>query len=167
MVYGVKSGAEGEILLPEEADDDSEEGDADLRGRRIPTPGLHQELQAEVVDSQIECDNHDVSRELPRSMKSRLRESDVFVQPESREQGDGEDDAEGSDVRSETELIVKSREPEVDEVVADDEVVCQEVENPVQNHVASATGCVPKKLLRYVVLKRRIYKINNFSNYLC
>ena len=166
-MYGIKLAAESEVLLTEETDDDGEEGDADLRGRGIPAHGLHQKLQAKVIDSQIEGNNHDVARELPRSVKSRLREGDVFVQPEPREQGDREDYAEGSDVRRETELIVKSREPEVDEVVADDEVVGQEVENPVQNHVASAAGCVPKKLLWYVVLKRRIDKINNFCNYLC
>ena len=106
-----------------------------------------------------------------------MREGDIFVQPEAGQQGDRKNDTERGDVRGETQTppcplgkgeLKKFERSEIDvnEVVTDDEVICQEIQNPVQDHIASATGCVPKNLLWYVVLKRRIYKINNFCNYL-
>ena len=50
--------------------------------------------------------------------------------------------------------------------MADDEVVNQEVEYPVEDHVSSAAGRVTEQLFRYQIAERTVEKINDFSDYL-
>ena len=67
--YNVKSGAESEVFLPKETDDHGEERDGNLRGSGVPAPDLYQQFQTEIVNSQIERNNHHVTRELARAVK--------------------------------------------------------------------------------------------------
>lgn len=69
IVRDVKSGAESEVFLPKETDDHGEERDGNLRGSGVPAPDLYQQFQTEIVNSQIERNNHHVTRELARTVK--------------------------------------------------------------------------------------------------
>ena len=86
--------------MSEETDDDGEERDADLRGRWVPEEVLDEKLEAEVVDSEVERHNHHISSELACTVQRGAGEGDVLIEPKPCEQGDGEDYAEGGDVRS-------------------------------------------------------------------
>ena len=88
--------------MSEETDDDGEERDADLRGRGVPEEVLDEKLQAEVVDSEVERHNHDVTRQLASTVQCGAGEGDILIEPKTRQQSDGEHDAEGGDVRSQT-----------------------------------------------------------------
>ena len=55
-------------------------------------------MEAEVVDQKVDTHDDDVTVKLMPATEGRLGESDVFVEPETREEGDGEDNAEGGDV---------------------------------------------------------------------
>ena len=49
--------------------------------------------------------------------------------------------------------------------MADNEVVDQEIEHPVEHEVSSSAGCVTEELLRHKVPEGRIEKIYYFGNY--
>lgn len=53
---------------------------------------------------------------------------------------------------------------ENDIFVADDEVVDQEIEHPVQHHVPTAAGRITKQLFGHQFPKRRIEKIYDAGN---
>ena len=48
----------------------------------------------------------------------------------------------------------------------DDEVIDEEIENPIEHEVPSSAGCVTEKLLRHKAPERRIEEIYDFCNYL-
>ena len=49
--------------------------------------------------------------------------------------------------------------------MADNEVVDQEIEHPVEYEVSTSAGCVTEELLRHKVPEGRIEKIYYFGNY--
>jgi hypothetical protein len=96
-----------------------------------------------------------------------LGESDVFVQPESGQQGNRKNDAEGRNVGRD------GHKPEFQHLVTQHKVVNQEVQNPIQHHVTSATKTVTKELRRHhfsEVWNEFFYffieKVDYFGNYL-
>ena len=89
------------VFLPQIADCNGDEGDDHLTWRRVPTEYFDAQLEAEIVYRQIDRHNRDITRELPETVDVRARERHVFLQPETGEQRDGENDAKGGDVRGE------------------------------------------------------------------
>ena len=87
------------VFLAEIAHHHSQQGDHHLAGRRIPPQRLDAEFEAEIVDSEIECDDADIAHKLPRAMQVGAGERHVLVQPETGQQGDREDDAQRRDMR--------------------------------------------------------------------
>lgn len=87
------------VFLAQIAHDDGQQGDHHLAGRRIPPQRLDAEFEAEIVDSEIECDDADIAHKLPRAMQVGAGERHVLVQPETGQQGDREDDAQRRDMR--------------------------------------------------------------------
>ena len=51
-------------------------------------------------------------------------------------------------------------------IMADDEVIDQEIEHPVEYEVSTSAGCVTEKLLRHKVPEGRIEEIYYFGDYL-
>lgn len=58
------SGAEGEVLLAEVADGDGEKSDGHLAGSRVPTKNIYTELEAKVIDGQINSNDENIARKL-------------------------------------------------------------------------------------------------------
>lgn len=54
----------------------------------------------------------------------------------------------------------------MDDFVADDEVIDQEIEHPVQNEVSTSTCGITKELRREPFLERTIEKIYHLGEYL-
>lgn len=90
--------AERVVFLAEETDADREQGDHDLARRRVPAPNLYAELQTQVVDEQVDGHDQYIAHQLAAAAQARLPKRDVFIQPEAREQRDGEYDTQGRDV---------------------------------------------------------------------
>ena len=91
--------AERVVFLAEEADEDRQERYHDLARRRVPTPNLYAELQTQVVDEQVDCHDQYIAHQLPTTAQTRLTKRDVLIQPEAREQRDGEYDAQRRNMR--------------------------------------------------------------------
>lgn len=82
------------VFLSQIADGDGQEGDRHLAGRRIPAEYLDAQFEAEIVDGQVERHDADIAHKLPRTVQVRAGERDVFIEPETRQQGDRKDDTE-------------------------------------------------------------------------
>lgn len=87
------------VFLAEIAHDDGQQGDHHLARRRIPPQRLDAEFETKIVDRQIECHDADIAHKLARAMQVGAGEGHVFVQPETGQQGDREDDAQRRDMR--------------------------------------------------------------------
>ncbi len=48
----------------------------------------------------------------------------------------------------------------------DNEVIDEEIENPIEHEVTSSAGCVTEQLLRHKAPERRIEEIYYFGDYL-
>lgn len=55
---------------------------------------LDEKFETEVVDTEVHSHNQDVTHKLACAMKRGVGERNIFVQPETCEQGDWENDAE-------------------------------------------------------------------------
>ena len=84
--------------MAEVGDGDGDDGDEHLGGSGVEAADVDEEMEAEVVDQKVDTHDDDVTVKLMPATERGLGESDVFVQPETREEGDGKDNAEGRDV---------------------------------------------------------------------
>ena len=96
------------MLLAEVGDNDCDEGNEHLGWGRIPTKHIDTEFKTEVIDGQINSYDQDISRQLSPTVETRSGKSDIFLQPETGEQGYRKDNTKGGYMRSETELKVES-----------------------------------------------------------
>ena len=78
---------------------------------------LDEEFQAEIVDEDVADSHKEVPDNLCSAFQSRARETDVACHPEAREEGDGELEHKGSDVRRESDNT------EVDDLGVKDEMI--------------------------------------------
>ena len=90
--------AEGVVFLSEEGDGDGDECDEDFGGCGVPAACFDKEFEADIVEGEVDGDYEDVAEELFMCSKGGLAESDVFIEPETCEQGYGEDDAKCGDM---------------------------------------------------------------------
>jgi len=149
---------EGEVFLTTEADDNGDECDGHLRGCGIPVPDVDAQLKAEVVDGQVNTYDAAIAQQLTGTMEGGLGEGDVFIKPEAGQQCDGEDDAQCGDMRGEAQRT------HIDQVMPDQEVIAQEIQDPVQHHVSSATDGIAKHFPGDESAEGRIEKIDYFCN---
>ncbi len=84
-----------------------------------------------------------------------MGEGDIFIQPKASEERDGEDDAERGDMRG------KGYETEVEHLMAQKEVVNQEVKYPIEHHIACSANTVTEELHREKSAERTVEKVNN------
>ena len=91
--------AEVEVFLAEVTDDDGKEGNRHFGWCRIPAEDFDTEFEAEIVNRQVDGDDKDVAEQLPRTVQIRLRESDVFLQPEAGKKRNRENNTERGDMR--------------------------------------------------------------------
>ena len=89
------------MLLAEVGDNDCDEGNEHLGWGRIPTQYIDTEFKTEVIDSQINSYDQDITRQLSPTVETRSGKRDIFLQPETGQQGYWENDTERSDMRRE------------------------------------------------------------------
>lgn len=103
--------------MAEVGDGDGDDGDEHLGGSGVEAADVDEEMETEIVDQKVDTHDDDVTVKLMPATEGGLGESDIFVQPETREEGDGEDNAEGGDVGRD------GNRTDMNHLVAEDEVV--------------------------------------------
>ena len=73
------------VFLTKIADGNGNDGNEHLARRRIPAPYLDTQLEAEIVNGQIQRNDRYIPEELTNAVQVRLRERHIFLQPETRE----------------------------------------------------------------------------------
>ena len=131
------------VFLAEIGDSDSNEGDEHLGWSGVEAAYIDEEMEAEVVNQKIDTYNDYVAVKLMPAAQRRLGEGDVFVEPETREEGDREDNAESGNVGRDGDRT------DMNHLVAEDKVVNKEVKNPVEDHVGRAAKTIAKELRRH------------------
>lgn len=86
------------------ANGDGNEGDCHLGWRGIPAERFDAEFETEIVDCQIESYDQNIAPELAPTIEFGLGESDVFLEPKTREERDRKDYTEGGDMGSKAKL---------------------------------------------------------------
>ena len=87
------------VFLTEITNADGNNRDEHFTRRRIPPPYLHAQLQTVVVHRQIDGYHQDVAQQLTGSVKVRLRERHIFLQPETCQQGYRKNNAQRRNMR--------------------------------------------------------------------
>lgn len=75
------------VFLTKITDRNRDYRDKHLTRRRVPAPNFHAEFETEIVHRQVHRHDEDVSAQLPPTVQPRCSESHVFLQPETRQQG--------------------------------------------------------------------------------
>lgn len=88
-------------FLAEVTDGDSKKGDHDFTRRRVPAKRLHAQFETVIVNRKINGYYQRITAQLTHAVQVRLRESDVFLQQKTGEQGDRKDDTQSRDMRRE------------------------------------------------------------------
>ena len=123
------------VFLPEITDGNRHYCDEHLARSGIPTQYLYAQFETEIIDCQIDGDNHDIAYQLPPAIQPRCRKSDVFLQPETGQQCDWKHDTQRRDMRSNRlrKCPMSNIKCQINYLVPDDEIVDKEIEHPVKN----------------------------------
>ena len=95
---------------------------------------LDEELQAKVVNEDVDNRHQEIPDNLCPAAQGGARETDMARHPETRQEGDGELEHEGCDMGRE------SDEAKVEDLTFEDEMIKNIVQHPFQNKV-QATAC--------------------------
>ena len=118
---------------------------------------LDEEFQAEVIDKDIADSDKEIPDNLRPAFQRGTREADVARHPETREESDGELEYKGRDVRREGD------EAKIEHLSAENEMVEDIVQRPLQNEVQSATSTVTKQLKTHNLSEGRIEEVYELS----
>lgn len=128
--------------MAEVAEKDGNTRDEHLGRSGVELANFYEELESDIVDEDIKRHNEHVAKELIPTLKRRLREGDVFIEPEAREQGYRESNAEGKDVGRNSQG--KTEDGKIDHIAerGEENMVEAEIKHPVEHHIASAATSV-------------------------
>ena len=144
-------------LVGQVAERHADDGDDDV-GKRCPdAQHLDEKFQAEVVDEDIADGDKEIPDNLCLTAQCGARETDVSRHPEAREEGDGELEHEGRDVGREGD------ETEVEDLLAEDVIVEDIVQHPLQDEVQAAASRVTEQLEAHHLAEWRIEEVDDRS----
>ena len=118
---------------------------------------LNEELQAEVIQQDIADGDKEIPDNLFSAFQRGAREADVPSHPEARQESDGKLEDEGRNMRRE------SHKAQVDNPLANNEMIEHIIQHPFQRQVQSATGGVTEQLKAYHLAERGIEEIDDRS----
>ncbi len=125
--------------MPEKGDSNCNNRHKHLGWRGIESANVDEKLQPEIVDQEIDGYNDTIAEELLSTTERGLGKGDILIEPKACEEGDGEDNAQRGYVGR------KGDKAEVEHLVTQEEVVDQEIEYPVEHHVACAADAIAEK----------------------
>lgn len=113
-----------------------------------------EEFQAEVVNENVDDSDKEIPDNLRPAFQRRARKADVSRHPETREEGDGELEHKSRDMGRE------GNEAEVEHLSAEDEMVENIIQHPLQNKVHTTAGRIAEQLEAYHLAERRIEEVD-------
>ena len=99
---------------------------------------FYEKFEADVVDEDAHCHNKKVSDQLWPPSHLRLFEADVSTQPETAEESDRKCEYKRRNVGTD------GYRTDVQHIVAEDEIVENEVQHPVENHICATRTSIAK-----------------------
>ena len=99
---------------------------------------FYEKFEAYIVDEDAHCHYKQVAHELRPPSHLRLLEADVSSQPETAEESDRESEHKRRNVGTD------GNRADVQHIVAEDEIVENEVQHPVENHIRTTRTTIAK-----------------------
>ena len=118
---------------------------------------LNEEFQAEIVDENITYGNKEIPDNLRSTTQCGARKTDMTRHPETREEGNGELEHEGGDMRRE------GNETEVEDLAFEYEMIENIVQHPFQNEVQATTSRITEQLEAHHLAERRIEEVDDLG----
>lgn len=158
---------EREVFLPEETDNNRNNGNNHLGRGGVESDPVNEQFESEIVDSQVDNHDDDVSPQLACTMESGLGEGDIFIEPKTCQEGDGKDYTESHYVGRDAYLGQPEQVPtkrDIHQIVSHYEVVHHKIQHPIQQHITTPAGGIAKELFGDISAERSVEKINDFSD---
>ena len=118
---------------------------------------LDEELQAKVVNEDVDNRHQEIPDNLCPAFQCGARETDMARHPETRQEGDGELEHKGRDVGREGD------EAKVENLTFENKMVENIVQHPFQNKVQATAGRIAEQLKAHHLAEWRIEEINDFG----
>ncbi len=144
-------------LIRQVAERHTDDGDDDVGNGRPPLEDLDEEFQAEIVDEDITNGDEKVPDNLCPTTQSGTRKTDVSRHPEACEEGDGELEHEGCNVRC------KGDKTEVKHLSVKHIVVENIIQHPFQSQIHAATSRIAEQLKVHKFAERRVKKVDDLG----
>ena len=141
-------------LVRQIAERHADDGDDDVGDGRPNVQYLNEEFQAEVINEDVTDSDKKIPDNLRPAFQRRARETDMARHPEAREESDGELEHEGRDVGREGD------ETKVKHLSAEDEMVKNIVQHPLQNKVQATAGRITEQFETHHLAERRIEEVD-------
>ena len=118
---------------------------------------LDEELQAGVIDEDIDDGHKEIPNNLCPTFQRRAGKTDVARHPKACQESDGELENEGSNVRREGD------ETKVEDLFAKDKIIENIVQHPLQNQIQAAASRITEQLKAHHLAERRIEKVDDLG----
>ena len=148
------SGLESEVLLRKIAEGNDDHGGEHFGYGGVNMEVLNKQLDEDVIQVYAHQHEHKVPEQLHPALQYRAGENDVAVQHVACRKADGERDQEGGDMRADR---AGGR---VNDFFPENIVVCEKIEEDIQDGVAASASCIAKCLNRHQFPERRVKEIN-------
>ena len=139
------------------AESHADDGDDDIGDGRPNVQHLDEELQAKVVNEDVDNRHQEIPDNLRPTFQCGARETDVARHPETRQEGDGELEHKGRD------MWCKGNEAKVENLTFEDEMIENIVQHPFQNEVQATAGRVTEQFEAHHLAERRIEEVDDRS----
>ena len=146
---------EGEKLVAQIAERHADDWDDDVGDGRPPLEHFDEEFQAKIVDEDIANGDEEIPDNLRPATQSGAWETDVARHPEACQEGDGKLEDEGRNMGCE------GYKAEVEDFGAENEMVKNVVQYPLQGQIESTASRVTKQLWAYELAERRVEEVND------
>ena len=116
---------------------------------------LDEEFQAEVIDKDVADGDEEIPHNLGPAPQSGTRKANVSCHPETRQEGDGELEHKGRNVRGEC------NETEFDDLAFENEMVENIVQHPFQNEVHATASRIAEQLEAHHLTEGRVEEVDD------
>ena len=144
-------------LVRQVAERHADDGDDDVGDRRPDVQHLDEELQAEVVDEDVDDGHKEIPDNLRPTLQGGTRETDMACHPKACEEGNGKLEHEGRDVGRE------GHKTKVEDLTFKDKMVENVVEHPLQNQIQAAASRISEQLKTHHFAERRIKEVDDLG----
>ncbi len=153
-------------LVRQIAESHAEDGDDDVGDGRPDVQHLDEELQAKIVDEDVDNRHEEIPDNLRPALQCGARETDVARHPETRQESDGELEHEGRDMGREgqdSDMSLEEDIAKIEDLTFEDEMIENIVQHPFQNEVQATASRIAEQLKAHHLAEWRIEEVNDFG----